>query len=239
MSLKSWKRKQNETELTVYQIPLLETNFGYLIEAQDTAIIVDPGEADPFFSLLEEKSLHLEAILITHHHQDHIGGAQELAKETKADILGPAHEKLLFADQQVDEGEEYTIAKMTFEVFKTPGHTLDHVVYFFPEANFLFSGDHLFLYSTGKMFEGSSKQFFESLQKIKSLPQETLVFCGHNYIKNNAPFAKKCGKKNAQVDPEDTSTVHTLAQELEGNPFMQVKTPEAFHDLRKKKDKMS
>jgi hydroxyacylglutathione hydrolase len=158
-------------------------------------VVVDPGDASPVQTYLEQHQLKVEAILLTHHHGDHINGASELNKKWKAPIYAPAKNKLQipFATHFVSEGQTIELfgKNLKFEVLEVPGHTLGHIVFFERNKKWLFSGDVLFGLGCGRVFEGSMLQAFESLRRIKDLPNETSVFCTHEYTETNLCFSKK------------------------------------------------
>lgn len=210
-----WCDRSNEWDYEIYQIPCLRNNFTYLVSSQNFAISIDPGEGAAIQKELLEHELKLEAILLTHHHKTHVEDAVYLKTKTEATIIGPKHEELEFVDQEVMDEDECVIASFTIRVLGLPGHTLDHLGYYFPECKALFSGDALYLGGCGKMIEGDSIQYYESLQKIKKLPADTRIFGGHQIV---------------------SETMHTLEEEMKVNPFLQASSPEEFLRLRNEID---
>ena len=198
---------RDDTGFIIYQIPCLADSFLYMLSSNQSAIAIDPGEGTLVQKELEENQLSLEAILLTHHHKAHVKDAVYLRAKTEATIMGPKQEDLDFVDQEVMEGDECLISNFTVQVIALPGHTLDHVGYYFPDCKALFSGDALYLGGCGKMLEGNEVQYFESLQKIKQLPPDTRIFGGHG---------------------KGEPTMRTLEEEMRCNPFLQVSSSEEF-----------
>lgn len=175
-------------------IPIFEDNYVFVIIDDDTrkAVVVDPGEPAAVSAFLRENGLELSAILLTHHHRDHVGGVPVLQSSFKTTVYAPLKNKtqLPYADHFVQEGETVEAAGFSFQVMELPGHTLGHVAYWCAEKKWLFSGDVLFGLGCGRLFEGSYEQGYESLQRIKALPAETLVYCTHEYTEANLEFCK-------------------------------------------------
>ncbi|MBC7741207.1 MAG: hydroxyacylglutathione hydrolase [Bdellovibrionaceae bacterium] len=173
-------------------IPILNDNYVFaILNAERTeALIVDPGDAAPVLKWIKEKNVKVVGILLTHHHNDHIGGALELKTRYDAAIYAPHKNKLQirFADIYVSQGQTYKINSFHFEVDELPGHTLGHIAYWFKQEHWLFSGDVLFGLGCGRLFEGTPEQMYNSLQKIKNLPIDTKVFCTHEYTETNLKF---------------------------------------------------
>ena len=158
--------------------------------------MVDPGDSSPVFDFLELNNLDLESILITHHHFDHTGGMLALAKKYDCPVYGPSGDHIEGVTNKVSEGDEITIFNLKLKIFDTPGHTLDHIAFYNEENNILFCGDTLFAGGCGRVFEGTFDQMFESLNKLKQLPDSTQIYCGHEYTKNNLLFSIKVEPKN-------------------------------------------
>jgi hydroxyacylglutathione hydrolase len=210
-----WRDHQNGLEFEIYQIPCLKNSFTYLVASHQVAISIDPGEGSVIQKELQDHDLKLETILLTHHHKAHVEDALFLKTKTDATIIGPKHEELLFVDQEVMDEDEFLIGSFIVKVMSLPGHTKDHVGYYFPDCKALFSGDALYLSGCGKMLEGDEKEYFDSLQKIKKLPGDTLIFGGHHITVESA---------------------RTLEEEMKINPFLQVRSPEEFLKLRNEVD---
>ncbi len=210
-----WRNQNNDGEFEIYQILCLKDSYTYLISSHKVAISIDPGEGSAIQKELQEHELKLEAILLTHHHKAHVEDAVYLKAKTDATIIGPKHEELEYIDQEVMDEDECLISSFTVRVMGLPGHTLDHLGYYFPDCKALFSGDALYLGGCGKMLEGDEVQYFESLQKIKKLPPDTLIFGGHNITEE---------------------TVRTLEEEMKLNPFLKASSPEEFLRIRNEVD---
>ncbi|MGZ3775354.1 MAG: hydroxyacylglutathione hydrolase [Pseudobdellovibrionaceae bacterium] len=180
--------------LRVELVPIFEDNYVFVIidETSQNALVVDPGDFKKTRDYLQSKNLNLKGILITHHHHDHIGGASELKDLFKIPVYAPLKNKsqISFADHFVKEGESISIENFSFIVLELPGHTLGHVAYWWPKEQWLFSGDVLFGLGCGRLFEGTHEQMYESLQRIKNLSDETLIYCTHEYTERNLQFCK-------------------------------------------------
>lgn len=179
--------------LEIHQFPCLSDNYGFLIhdsQARLTAA-VDTPEAGPILSALDNKGWHLTHILNTHHHWDHTGGNIELKEKTGCTIAGPAAEaeKIPGIDILLKEGDLFSFGTHKARIHETPGHTLGHIVYHFAGDGIAFVGDTLFAMGCGRLFEGTADQMWKSLQKILQWPDDTLIYCAHEYTENNARFA--------------------------------------------------
>lgn len=220
----------------VEKIPILHDNFVYVLHNGKDAAIFDPGESSPVLRFLKEKNLNCRMILITHHHSDHIHGLLDIENEYKCSVYAPKKNKrqLRFGiTNYIEEGSFIHFDDLEIHVMGTPGHTLGHIAYWIPEQKWLFSGDVLFALGCGRVFEGTFDQMFETLQKIKSLPDETTVFCTHDYFPNNERFCKQEGI------PLQGYTPHfplQLKQEKAFNPFLTADTPEVFRKIREKRN---
>src|SRR5580698_301557 len=178
---------------TVDILSAFADNYIYLVGDSDLglAMVVDPGDADVVLDALKERDLYLSLILNTHHHKDHIGGNAKLVREYGAPIIGPAREKSRIENMArgVEKGDVVTFSTLRGMVIETHGHTSGHIAFHFPQIKALFCGDTLFSLGCGRLFEGTAAQLFESLHSLRSLPDETLVYCGHEYTEANAIFA--------------------------------------------------
>ncbi|OAE31863.1 hypothetical protein AXG93_2788s1030 [Marchantia polymorpha subsp. ruderalis] len=169
----------------VHQVPCLVDNYAYLlhdVNARVTAV-VDPSAAGPVIRALNEKGLSLDFILNTHHHWDHTGGNVELKRKYNAKVVGPRADegRIPEIDISLREGECWKLGEHVMHVLDTPGHTRGHVTFYFPDSGAVFTGDTLFSMGCGRLFEGTPEQMWNSLSKICHLPDETLVYCGHEY----------------------------------------------------------
>ena len=232
-------------------IPCLQDNYSYLIidENNNSACVIDPSEADPIISFVENNNIKLQYILNTHHHFDHIGGNKELKKKFGSTVLGfkgDSHRipeiDILLEDNQIWEAQNF-IAK----IIHIPGHTLGHICFYFFNEKWIFTGDTLFSLGCGKIFEGTYKQMYDSLNKIKSLPKETKVYCGHEYTLNNSRFCIKHDSKNLELKKKVSNISKkiknglptipsTIKEELDCNIFLRTEDLESFSKLRDLKD---
>ena len=186
--------------MDIQLIPAFSDNYVYVFKdpASEAVGIVDPGEAGPVLKALNRLGWRPTHIFNTHHHADHIGGNAELKRQFGCTIVGPAADRNRIPDLDETVGEEdtYRFGSQEVRVFATPGHTSGHISLWFPEASALFSGDTLFALGCGRLFEGTPAQMWNSLLKLRALPAETKVYCGHEYTLSNARFA-------VTVDPDN------------------------------------
>ena len=189
--------------MQVTPIPCLTDNYAYIVHDDNfkTVGVVDPSEAKPIISFLKKKNLKLNYILNTHHHFDHIGGNIELKKKYNAKIVGFAGDKhrIPGIDITLVNNENWSFGNSTVKVFHIPGHTLGHICFFFEKEKIVFTGDTLFSLGCGKIFEGSHEQMLTSLNKIKQLPKDTMIYCGHEYTYKNAEFCMKYDSDNIDL----------------------------------------
>ena len=184
--------------LQVSPIPAFLDNYIWCIENPDTqeAVVVDPGSAEPVEAYLKQKGLSLHAILVTHHHPDHVGGIKALTTTRNCPIIGATHARYSGITQAYADQEQFELFGTPFTVMNVPGHTLDHIAFFSPADTqrhalpWLFCGDTLFSGGCGRLFEGTPEQMWHSLQRLASLPDTTLVFCAHEYTLSNLKFAR-------------------------------------------------
>src|SRR3954470_5867923 len=176
--------------LRIVPLPAFKDNYVWTLRNATHAAVVDPGEARPVLDYLAGEKLKLAAILATHHHPDHVGGIGELVAKFRVPVFGPRNEPIPTLTQPVSEGDRVSIPELgvTFEVLDIPGHTRAHVAYY--GAGALFCGDTLFACGCGRVFEGTAEQMYTSLSKLAALPDETKVYCGHEYTLANIGFAK-------------------------------------------------
>jgi len=191
------------TTLTVHQFPCLGDNYGYLIhdEENDLTAAIDTPEASKIEEALKEKSWKLTHILNTHHHYDHSGGNEELKAKWGCVIVGSKSDadRIPGIDEQVGDGDTYTFGSHVAKVLDVSGHTQGHIAYYFEADQILFSGDALFALGCGRLFEGSAEQMWTSLQKLIALPDDTTVYCAHEYTQSNARFALTVEPQNNEL----------------------------------------
>jgi len=189
--------------MEVTPIPCLTDNYAYIINdnSSKTVGVVDPSEAQPVVSFLKKKNLKLNYILNTHHHFDHIGGNLKLKKIYNAKVVGFLGDKhrIPGIDITLNNNEQWNFGSSTVKILHIPGHTLGHICFFFEKEKIAFTGDTLFSLGCGRIFEGNHKQMLMSLNKIKKLPKDTEIFCGHEYTHKNAEFCMKYDNENINL----------------------------------------
>tara|TARA_B100000700_G_C15023519_1_gene846972 strand:+ start:1747 stop:2508 length:762 start_codon:yes stop_codon:yes gene_type:complete len=189
--------------MEITTIPCLSDNYAYIINDSNSKTIgvVDPSEAQPVITFLEKKNLKLNFILNTHHHFDHIGGNIELKKKYNAKVVGFLGDKhrIPGIDITLKGNEQWSFGNSIAKILHIPGHTLGHICFFFEKDKIAFTGDTLFSLGCGRIFEGDHKQMLESLNKIKKLPKDTKIYCGHEYTQKNAEFCIKYDSENIDL----------------------------------------
>lgn len=229
---------------TVTPIKALLDNYIWLIKQNSIGVLVDPGDSSPIFDYLENNQINLLAILITHKHQDHIGGVVKI-KEKFPNIVvyGPHNLPFNFDYIHLVEGNKINIenTNLEFMILETPGHTNDHIVYF-NEDN-LFCGDTIFGCGCGRLLEGNAEEMFLSLQKLKKLKPSTRVYCAHEYTMDNIRFALSISENNPLLSRrfnkdklKSITLPTTIETELTTNPFLLAENSEEFKRIRLKKD---
>ncbi len=231
----------------VHQFPCLTDNFGVLVHdpATGATAAIDVPEAAPVLKALDERGWTLTDILVTHRHGDHVQGIPEVKQRfPKARVLAPAGEadRVPLVDATVREGDVARVGSLQARVIETPGHTIGHIVYFFEAEKLLFAGDTLFSIGCGKVNEAPMAVMWDSLLKIAALPEDTAIYCGHEYTLANAKFALTIEPGNARlIDHMKTvealrakgaaSLPSTLGLELAINPFLRAERPEVQAQL--------
>jgi len=224
----------------------LSDNYGVLLHDPDTGATasIDAPEAAAVEQALQETGWKLTDILVTHHHADHTGGIEELKAKYKCRVVAPAKEagKIPGVDKTVAQGDSVSVGKLAGTVLETPGHTLGHITYWFPQDHLAFVGDTLFSIGCGRLLEGTPEMMWNSLKKLRDLPNETLVYCGHEYTAANIRFALSIDQENpvlaaraAQVEQlreegEPTIPV-TIGDEKLANPFLRADVPDLAVDI--------
>ncbi len=231
--------------MKIAQIPLLRDNYGYLIICQKTnnAAIIDPSEAEPVWRRVEQEKVALKAILNTHHHRDHTGGNEGLLAKQSLEVYGHKSDqgRIPGLTHGVEEGDEIVIGEVRGKILFIPGHTTGHVAYLF--GSNLFCGDTLFTAGCGRLFEGTPEQMHGSLKKLMALPDDTKVYCGHEYTESNLRFAITLEPKNHKLvsrfervqalRARGVSTVpSTIEEEKQTNPFLRWDSKEIQGSLK-------
>jgi hydroxyacylglutathione hydrolase len=221
----------------VHQIPAFKDNYFWLIQpdiCSSDAFIIDSGAAEPVITYLQTHNLDLKAILLTHHHHDHIDGAQELSTKYRLPIYGPSSDRIPQVTHYLKDGDYLNLNSLTAKVIALPGHTLDHIAYFIETPGgppMLFSGDTIFAAGCGRLFDGTAALLYASLQKIAALPTDTLIYAAHEYTLSNISFALHVEPDNEDLKARSKTErekrdlgIATLPTQLElekrTNPFL-------------------
>ncbi len=231
--------------LQVLTVPAFDDNYLWLIHDGVHAAVVDPGDARPILAALALHQLSLTAILLTHHHADHVGGVPELLKHASVPVYGPRRESIPTVTHPLDQGDTVVVPELQWQlgVLDVPGHTSGHIAYYAAAEEWLFCGDTLFAGGCGRLFEGTPEQMDASLQKLAALPGQTSVFCAHEYTMANLRFAQAVEPGNMAlqqriVREQDKRDRHvptvpsTIALERETNPFLRWRGTEITHNLQ-------
>ena len=232
-------------------IKCLKDNYSYVIidEKYNHACVVDPSEAEPIINFVESKNIKLKFVLNTHHHYDHVGGNNDLKKKYKIKIVGFKNDKqripnidILLENNQIWKSENFEA-----KIIHIPGHTSGHICFYFIKEKIAFTGDTLFSLGCGRIFEGTYEQMYNSLNKLKKLPPDTKIYCGHEYTLQNSLFCSKYDKNNKNLEKKileindkmkkNLPTIpSTIKEELTYNIFLRAKNLKDFSKLRDLKD---
>ncbi|ALO46107.1 hydroxyacylglutathione hydrolase [Pseudohongiella spirulinae] len=228
--------------LSVYPIPAFNDNYIWAIHDGTQCVVVDPGDAAPVRDFLQQHSLGLSTILITHHHPDHTGGLKALLTDYDAEAFGPQGDHIAGIQHPLGENDEIVVlGSLRMRVLEVPGHTLDHIAFYAaptpttPDAAtaqpMLFCGDTLFAAGCGRIFEGNAEMMYQSLQKLARLPKDTLIYCAHEYTLNNLRFAamaepgnnaitERVKNESAKRQRDEPTLPSNIDLELRTNPFL-------------------
>ncbi|MEE9552545.1 MAG: hydroxyacylglutathione hydrolase [Gammaproteobacteria bacterium] len=240
-------------KLETYMFPCLSDNYGFLLHdnEHDLTATVDTPDAAAIENALKEKNWTLTHILNTHHHWDHAGGNLELKEKTGCVIVGPRADasRIPGIDIQVGEGDEFEFGSHMAQIYDTPGHTRGHIVYYFAQDKLAFVGDTLFAMGCGRLFEGTPEQMWDSLQKIMRWPDDTEVYCAHEYTQANARFAMTVEPQNQDLINRSIDVDKKRAQELptipstiglekKTNPFLRPMSIDLQNTINKQGDSL-
>lgn len=219
----------------IHLIPAFETNYVFAMhdDTNNVVAIVDPGDAAPVFAWLEEQKLKPTHILLTHHHGDHIGGVDAIREKYACEVIGHKNDaaRLPKLNKEVVNGDHFTLDSHDIEVLELPGHTIGHIAFYIADLKALFIGDTLFSMGCGRLFEGTFEQMFHSLNRIETLPENTQIYCAHEYTLKNAEFALTVDPANSNLQQrfdealkmrqKKIPTIPTnLGLEKDTNPFL-------------------
>lgn len=227
--------------MTIFPIPAFLDNYIWAIIDKEAGVFdcVDPGEADPVLDFATLHHLKLRTILLTHHHNDHIGGVHQLIKAYPSCIVyGPNDVRIPYITNYVQENQTIQVGQFSFHVLFNPGHTSSHISYYEPQQGWLFCGDTLFSAGCGRVFDGTMEELHQSMLMFKKLPPTTKIFCAHEYTQQNLKFAQTVEPKNPAIkdyaqklgkQSSLCSLPSTLNIELSINPFLRTEMKDVMH----------
>lgn len=224
----------SKKEIAIISLSQLKDNYSYLVLKNKKVIIVDPAESTQIIQYIKKNQLNLIAILLTHHHLDHTAGVKKISENFSIPVYS-SNQNIAHTTNVVKNGDLIDLDFIEMEVIKTPGHTHDHIVFYNKANHILFSGDSLFRLGCGRVFEGTYKQMFQSLKKINSLDDKTMVYCGHEYTYANLDFLisifsnhkdliSEKNKIDNQLTKTNRSVPFNLGKERMINPFLSTET---------------
>ena len=236
--------------LDVKALPILKDNYTFIIQSNDKVGLIDVGDAQPIIEYLTEYGLNPDFLFTTHHHWDHIDGIEEIKERYNPHHIAPEKDQARIPqiDQGVVEGDKINFGSEIIQVIETPGHTKNHVVFYCQNSKILFSTDTLFAMGCGRLFEGTAEDMFTSFQKLKVLPNETIIYFGHEYTLAHAEFCHSVLPHNKEIkvrhnkikalqEAGKPTIPTTLALEKGTNIFMMAESAEEFKKYRDLKDK--
>ncbi len=235
--------------MEIVAVPAFADNYLWLVhdQASGETAVVDPGDAAPVLAEAERRGWTIGQVWNTHWHPDHTGGNLAVKQATEAHILGPAGENIPGRDVALREGDEVRLGDHVGRVIEVPGHTLGHIALIFDKERVAFVGDTLFAMGCGRLFEGTPEQMYRSLQRLAALPDDTRLYCAHEYTLSNGRFAvhaepcngtisDRLARVNALRDQGKPTVPTSVAEERETNPFVRATNVDEFARLRAEKD---
>ncbi len=232
--------------LKILTVPAFNDNYLWIIHDGTHAAVVDPGDAAPILDALKKHKLSLVAILLTHHHNDHVGGVPELLRHAKVPVFAPRNDRIANVTTALQEGDTVHVPELglTLSVLDVPGHTRGHIAYVAKEQGWLFCGDTLFAGGCGRLFEGTPEQMLASLDKLAALPDDTKVYCAHEYTISNLRFARAAEPNNpalatrlqeeqAKRDRDMPTVPSSIGLEKATNPFLRAREPAIAEQLHR------
>ncbi len=238
--------------LEIVAVPAFADNYLWLVHDTDSGetAVVDPGDAAPVLAEVEARGWHVGQVWNTHWHPDHTGGNQAVVAATGATLSAPAAEasKIANIDVLLKDGDQVRLGNHVGEVWEVPGHTLGHIAFVFRDAGVAFVGDTMFAMGCGRLFEGTPEQMFTAFRRLGALPEETLIYCAHEYTLANARFAAAVEPHNAEIADRlaaveaarkrgEATVPTTIAAERATNPFLRAANVAEFTERRAWKDR--